>query len=237
MKKGVIISSEAPEGVIEALIREGFTIFRLPPCPELSPPVCSHPDMLVLPLGDFLFTYESYYNKYPEVTESAAAFAGLKVATVKKPPESIYPGDIALNALVLSEYIFGLAGHIAEELLLYTQERGLVFTPVKQGYARCSCALLSSPAVITADPSLYRAAQEKGIEALLISKGGIKLPGYDCGFIGGASGLFGNCLYFAGDIKKHPDYSKMHRFALEHKTVPVSLSDKELIDIGGMIFI
>ena len=54
-QKLAIVDGRIPCDMLMALRARGFLTVALPPCPTLSEPVASHPDMLMLPLGDLLF--------------------------------------------------------------------------------------------------------------------------------------------------------------------------------------
>ena len=110
---------------------------------------------------------------------------------------------------------------------------------VRQGYCACAAAACADGALITSDSGIASAASRAGIPCLIIRKGHISLPGYggwDEGFIGGASGLFGDRLFFSGDPLSHPDGEAIYDFCREHKTKPVPLTGGKLFDGGGILF-
>jgi len=76
-----------------------------------------------------------------------------------------------------------------------------------------------------------------GIDCILVSKDDIYLPGYDCGFIGGASVVLDDKVCFFGDVKKHRDYEKMLEFVRKYDKDVISLSDEKLTDIGGAVVV
>jgi hypothetical protein len=91
--------------------------------------------------------------------------------------------------------------------------------------------------VLTADPALQKALRANDEGVVPLRKGGIELPGYDCGFIGGASVVTQDGVCFFGKIEDHPDYEAIKDFVgLEGKKV-ISLSDEKLTDIGGAVII
>ena len=92
--------------------------------------------------------------------------------------------------------------------------------------------------MITADPSIYSAALNAGLDALFINNpdGAIRLDGYSCGFIGGASGVCKNTVYFSGDISLHPNGKAIRDFCQKHKKAVLSLSKEPLCDIGSILF-
>ena len=79
---------------------------------------------------------------------------------------------------------------------------------VRQSYVKCSCIVLDDKAMITSDPSIYRALNGT-FDVLKTSNENIFLNGFSCGFIGGASGVVDNTILFCGDIRKHKDYNNI----------------------------
>ena len=149
-----------------------------------------------------------------------------------------YPQNIALNAAKVGKYIICRVDSLDDRVKAYCKANNFTLINVKQGYAKCSCAVVSDNAVITEDVGIYRTLSETDIEVLLIGKGSVTLEGADCGFIGGASGYdkSKNSLYFCGDIYEHPDYDKIKGFCDKHGTNIECLTDAKLLDIGGIVF-
>ena len=126
---------------------------------------------------------------------------------------------------------------VSKQALEYCAEQGYSIINVNQGYVRCTACPLSDDAVITADPSIKNALSPLGIDVLSISYGGVRLDGYDYGFIGGACGVTEDCVFFAGDVTTHPDADRIVEFCRKHKKEVVSLFDGELLDVGSIFFI
>ena len=130
-----------------------------------------------------------------------------------------YPSDISLNALPLTtprgRFLLCRSDMLAPELRRASEESGREVVDVRQGYTHCSVCTVADGRIITADRGIARRAEELGAEVLLISSGGIKLPPYDTGFIGGASVRVGSCLIFFGEPKKHPDGERILGFCRE----------------------
>lgn len=143
-----------------------------------------------------------------------------------------YPNDVALNALRLSDTVYGLESAVSSMI----RERAKRFVPVRQGYTRCSCAAIRENAVITADRGLASVLKKDGADVLTIRPGYILLEGYDYGFIGGAGGKISENEYvFFGDVTAHPDYPEMKDFAAAHGVRLIPLSSEPLTDYGGLI--
>ncbi len=225
-----------PDVCVSELLRLGFELVLLPPLPDLSPPIASHTDLLVLPIGKTILTHARYAT-IAERELSRIAEHGYKIEVCNTAIGDTYPRDVALCACVTDKYLICNVKHTAPEAIALAQAAGLKLVGVSQGYAKCSCAVLSDGAIITADAGIYNAICSSGGDALLISAGHIFLPPYKYGFIGGASGLCADTLFFAGSIETHPDCRQIVDFCSHHKTRVYSLSDDGLFDVGSMIFI
>ena len=84
---------------------------------------------------------------------------------------------------------------------------------------------------------MAKVLNDNGIEVTLIREGHISLPPHEYGFIGGASGVFENKVYFFGDIKTHPDSDIIEEALRRAGLEPISLSSEPLCDLGGIVFL
>ena len=131
--------------------------------------------------------------------------------------------------------LFANTKHAGAEPVDFAARNGIAAVHVKQGYAKCS-SMTVGDAVITADTGIYRAAISHGLDALLISPGGVGIEKYGTGFIGGASGALcrGKTAVF-GNILSHTDGEKMLAFANARGEEIISLGESELFDYGGIV--
>ena len=148
-----------------------------------------------------------------------------------------YPLNVPLNAAQVGKMIICRTDILDKQASEYARRNNYELIHVRQGYAKCSCAVVSDRAIITADHGIERTLKGSKIDVLLTEQGRVRLDGADYGFIGGASGYdrASRTLYFTGNIRKHPDYERINRLCTNHGTKIVSLTDDELIDIGGII--
>ena len=208
----------------------GFAVIRLPCFRGLSSPVCAHSDLLLFPCGEEIFTFRSYYEENRSLLDSF----GRRVICVSMEPCGNYPSEAMLDALAVGDTLYGKKGAVAPELMA----RYSRFCNVKQGYTRCSVALIAPNAAITADRGIADALRSNGVQVLQISPGGIALPGYDSGFIGGAGGSLGEGRYaFFGNWRLHPDARDIAAFAAQHDVSLISLSEEPLTDYGGLVLL
>ena len=189
-----------------------------------------HSDLSVCHIGGERFVtadnaFEYYVNKLP----------GAKIIRGETAIKSPYPYDAAYCAAVFSH--FAVANEkLTDRVLLEILKSEFTFINVKQGYAKCNICPVAENAVMTEDLGIYKKLSEY-MDVLLLDPGKVRLPGYGCGFIGGAAGLIGDKkLYFNGRISDRADYSRIMLF-LEKYSVSVLTNDYPLTDIGSIIAI
>lgn len=210
-------------------------VVELPPFFALDSRVASHPDMLIFRLGDKLFVSKDYYGEAKETIDYIIKKASLGLVITDDTFGAEYPNDVKFNAFVIGNTLIGNTNSISTRLKAYAESVGTKLTNVKQGYAKCSTVVLGE-AVISADKGICEEVKKIGFEALQISPDGVSLDGYGCGFIGGASGVFENKVFFCGDIAKHPDFKPISDFCRAHGYEVISLSEEPLYDVGTILF-
>ncbi len=144
----------------------------------------------------------------------------------------VYPADVPLCICATGRYT------IYNKYTAYgpaVTAAGGIPVHVRQGYTRCAAAIVDERSIVTADASVSRAAKNVGMDVLTITPGHIILDGYDTGFIGGASFMIEDTMYFTGTLDEHPDKERIVRFVTEHGKRPVFLTDRPIFDIGGAI--
>ena len=226
------VVSGKERALAEGLRRFGVrTLSTLPAAALGEGSVATHPDMLLCHLeGKDILLDPSQRFLIPvlekhmfEVQISSAKLCGK------------YPNDCRLNCARVGDRVF-YGPSAAPELLAFWERTGKTMYPVRQGYCKCGLCIVSEEAVITADPGLAAAAGHAGLAVLTIRPGYIRLPGYDYGFLGGASGkLAPDILGFYGEIAGHPDYENIRAFASEHGVSLLSLCGGDLRDCGGIL--
>ncbi len=234
----VVLDIRTPEPVRAALREKGFSVIPLPPHPALPAPVASHPDMLVFFAPDGVCCTESYLKIADKELRAITEIIQKPIVAVKDEYGNRYPGDILFNAALVGDNLFCLKEHTCPRLLSL---KGIKTCAVKQGYAKCSTLPIGSGSLITEDPSIARVAQANGLEVLRIDAHNVCLPGYDTGFLGGASSFapYQNMkeIYFCGDLNRHQNAESIQQFIVKHGFTPISLSSDPLLDVGTMFFI
>lgn len=220
-----------------ALLKRGLHVIKMPRCEGLSAPIASHPDMLLFLHNGHLISSADYCERYPYVFSDIRELGeNISMTFTEDIQKKEYPLDAIFNALTVGNYIFYKEDAISPAIKEYAMSAHLTAIPTKQGYPACT-TLAFGMAAITADLGMAKVMREVGIKVTLIENGGISLPPYEYGFIGGAAGVFGKEVFFLGDLDTHPSCELIKKAILDEGYAPISLSDESLCDLGRILFI
>ena len=231
----LIVDNRISDKCEKALERDGFYLIKLPPDPSLSEAISSHPDTLLFHAEGEIITTADYCDAaayiFSDIREMKPE---VKVSFTSEVRGKKYPTDCIMNALVIGRRIFCKSDTVSKSIIDFADRHGYEIVHTNQGYPACS-VLAFGGCAITADQGIASVMAENGVRVTLISRGGISLPPYEYGFIGGTSGVVGRKIYFFGNLDSHPD-GKIIREAIEREGFEaISLSDEELHDVGGII--
>ena len=211
----------------QSLAAQGLAVFWLPDNAAVDPRLAGHADLSVFVSGRQAVAAEGIY---PHIVN----FLTNREYTVSRSNRQgpVYPNDAGLCVCGTGKYTIYDPETVDPAVLDILDD---VPVAVRQGYARCAAAVVDDHSIITADAGVSRAAKNAGMDVLDIAAGHIALDGYDTGFIGGASFLLNNNVYFTGTQDEHPDRDRIIRFIAERGKKPVFLTDRPIFDIGGAI--
>ena len=232
--KRVIVDERIDRECERGLLERGFDIIKLPRSEELQTPVSGHPDMLLFVGKSRLVCHEGYYKMARDIIDRIAD-GGFQITLTDEKWSADYPNDVLFNAAPVGKRLICNERSVSKKLSeIYGREN---IVGVKQGYAKCATVVVGDNGIITADPSIAKAAMAAGIDTLVLSGSYTRLDGYDTGFLGGASGDDGECVFFTGNIDLHPEADQMREFCKKQGREVCSLSKAPLYDYGSLIFI
>ena len=220
-----------PPSTVEMLERWNYTALKIPKCQSLSEPVSCHPDMLFSVLGERrVLTDRVYFESNTAFFDRLIGY-GVEVSISQGCLSEKYPCDILFDAIKTDSLLVGNLKFTAPELFV----QGVKTVNVKQGYALCSTLLLDG-AAISADAGICKTLSENGYDILKITPGDIQLPGYGCGFVGGASAVLSEerVVVFFGDVYSHKDGEKIVAFCEKHGYKVCQDKVLPLTDYGGV---
>lgn len=224
----LIMSDKYPQ-FCDELTKAGQRITACDKIDAFSEPEQKHADMQILRIKDKIFILNECVDLKNKLSDKSLIFCKHNV-------KKNYPENILLNCLFINNKLFAKLDSTDENVLKYCKNNNIEAVNVNQGYTRCSTLAVNDKAAITSDKSIEKALKSNGVEVLLISAGSIVLEGYNYGFIGGASVVIEDTVYFFGNIKAHPDFEKIKEFCLKHNSkLEILCENMPLTDIGGAV--
>lgn len=229
----VIVDGRISVEMKSKLKKMNINIIPTIPCKEVSEPISYHPDITIHPINhNTLIVAPNVFDYY----EDKLRGMGIKIIKGETKLGKDYPEDIAYNVGRVGKFAVHNFKYTDEKLKYYLKKENLEFIDIRQGYTKCSMAIIDNIAIITADYPMYRILSINGIDVLLVSPGYIDLKGYSHGFMGGATGnLSEDVVLFSGNFDTHPDKNKIFNFVKKYNKKIVWLSDKKIMDIGTII--
>ena len=232
------VDSRIGPELIRGLMLQGYRVNTLPPMSDLPKPMASHTDMLIARLGDDLITYADYCDSAAfALTDVLAEAPHLRMHFCDERPGAVYPDDARLNVLAMGKTLFCKEDSVSPYLLRLARERGYSIVPVRQGYPACTVLKLNEDAAITADEGMAKILEGSDIRVYRIQNGGISLPPYEYGFIGGAAGVHRGKVFFLGNHATHPSYKQIEDAIRAEGLTSVALGGGGLVDLGGILFV
>ncbi|MGN0178347.1 MAG: DUF6873 family GME fold protein [Monoglobaceae bacterium] len=189
----------------------------------------AHPDIQIH------FVNENTAVAAPEVYDYYVQILPRYISLIKgfSPIGFTYPKNCAYNIARVGSNIICNIKYAEPKIIELYKSMGCRIINVRQGYAKCSICPISETTFITEDPGIYKTVSPLSeITVKLIPCGSVRLNGYDCGFIGGASGLCGDTAVFCGNAFKNPCLKKI---AEEAKLKTYMLSNDDLYDYGSIL--
>jgi hypothetical protein len=232
MKKAAIIDPRTPADVTGNLAVMGFEIIPIPLIDHVSEPICGHPDIQIFLHGENAFIHP---DASPAFISSIAEYCNVTICGTEL--RAAYPGDVVYNVLCTGGIAIHRVDSTEPSIRQYFLDNNINLIHTNQGYTRCSTLIVDDKSIITADRSIHKSASAAGLDSLLIEPGYIALPGYDYGFIGGASGRFDNTILLTGRIDHHPDFIRIRDY-IEMRGIELKiLSENRAIDTGSILIL
>lgn len=224
----VIMSDFLSDAVSELRNNYHISVTVPEPIPEITGSERFHADMGVCHLGKEKFLIEGSNAPVKKMLNDMNAEYETVIGIT-----AAYP---LLNACINGNTIICNTKKIDKRIIDHAVSNRMKILHTNQSYTKCSVAIISENAIITADKGIASLCRNESTDVLLIKEGSIELKGYPYGFIGGCCGkLSPDIIAFSGKIKDHPDYDNIRAFSESHNVNIISLSNKPLYDVGGIL--
>lgn len=227
-----ILAGENMKPYEKALTDMCIHILYSEPLPALTGSLSLHLDLAVLPFSNKDFILDKSQHRLYKVLPSF----GIQPQYANSGVEKGYPQEACLNCVRIGNSLFGNPKTIDKKIIELCKNNSVSFCAVKQGYTKCSVAVVSPNAVITDDSGIARAAGADKLDVLLVKKGSVHLQGFPYGFIGGCCSLVSkDIMLFTGNVQNHINADEICAFLRNYHIYPVSLTNGDLTDVGSFI--
>lgn len=230
----VIIDGRVSEEIINNLKSLNIkTIIPTIKCKDVDDSISFHPDIVMHPINhDTLIVAPNVFDYYDEKLKGM----GIKLIKGTTNLNREYPLDIAYNIGRVDNYAFHKIEYTDQVVKSHFKNEKIEMIDIKQGYSKCSMAIINNSSIITSDNGIYAKLVSLGIDALLIDSGHIILEKQKYGFIGGTIGnLSQDILIFSGNIDDHPNKIEIENFIKQKEVEIIYLSKEKIIDVGTII--
>ncbi|WP_027626868.1 DUF6873 family GME fold protein [Clostridium lundense] len=231
--KHIIVDYRISEEEELSLVKLGYKILKCPPSNHLYEAVCGHPDMLMHIIdNENVIVHQDMNLDFINILKSL----NYNVLLSSNKLIDKYPYDIILNAVNFKNCFMHNIKYTDKTLLKKINYKKII--NVKQGYTKCSTAIIKDTGIITSDNAIASIMKEENIDVLLLPPGDIILPGLNYGFIGGCCGMIDeNIIAFYGNLKYYAYGKEVMNFLYKHDVKPIFLHDGKLIDRGSIFVI
>lgn len=196
----------------------------------LNAPIDTHPDIQIhFVREDIAVCPPEVYGYYEErLPQGIELIKGQSLGRT-------YSSHTAYNVARVGNYVICNIKFTDRKIIDFYKKAGYEIINVNQGYAKCNICVLNECAVITEDKGIAKVLSEYDLDVLLIDAGGVRLEGFEYGFIGGASGKIGENIVFTGDIKLHPQFEDILKFFKKHGIIYLTAGNNSLCDYGSLL--
>ena len=229
----VIISGEASEEVISKLRELRLDIVKTIKHPNLNPSISFHPDMFIHPINHNSLVIEPLvYDYYKDLLSGYK----LKLIRGSKKIGQRYPENIPYNVARIKDYYIHNCKYTDESIRNHYRDKNIGPINIRQGYSKCSLAVVGEDHIITSDKPSYNILESMGFNPLLISPGNIQLEGMNYGFIGGCIGALNNeTILLSGSLSYHPDKELIRAYLDDLNKSIIELYSGPLVDLGSIL--
>jgi uncharacterized protein YlzI (FlbEa/FlbD family) len=217
-----------------ALSKFGLTTLLCPKHNNLYNAISSHPDIQMFILNKKHLIVQKNLD---ELLMNKLIKLGKKVTLSEEDLASEYPHDIILNCFILGDLFLHNLKY-TDSKILESLDTHIKKINVKQGYTKCSTAIVNERAVITNDSGIAKALIKEKVDVLYLPHGDIVLEDMNYGFIGGCCGLLDEKnIAFFGSLDKYIYGEQVKDFLRKHRVEYHYLMDEKLTDRGSLLMI
>lgn len=205
-------------------------LYEINKCEKLYPEISSHVDIHCCKIGDQLIVSNHILN----IQNCIYGESNLS---------STYPNDIAYNLCIIGKNAIHNFKYTDKKILELLDIKNYNKINIKQGYSKCSIAVIDSNSAIVTDSKIANILSKNNIDVLLLDKAiekNIHLLNNNnystmTGFIGGCISRIDDYIFVSGDLSKIDVDNKIRTFISNKGLSLIDFPGEDIIDYGGII--
>lgn len=228
-----IVDGRASDEIIKNLNSLGLKTIKTIKYEGVDESIAYHPDIVMHPINyRTLVIAPEVFDFYREELREY----DLKLIQGETRLGKEYPEDIAYNVARIGNLALHNTKYTDPLLKYQLGKENIELINVRQGYTKCSLAVMGEDIGITSDWAIYNKLKQLGYKILMIRPGSIELEGQAYGFVGGAHGnLDKNKTFLSGSIDQHPNREEILNFIGENGVELEILSREKIRDLGTIM--
>ena len=214
----------------------GYRLIEINSNKKLYPEISSHTDIFCTKIKNNLIIETSQYDLIKNnITNEIDVIKGNSIV------ENNYPQDIKYNVCILGKYAIHNFNYTDSRIKEILQKEKYNLINVKQGYTKCSIAVIDENSIIISDKGLYEELKQYNFDILFLNyKLNIKLLNEGKfssmnGFVGGAISRIGDNIFISGNLNEIDRKNEIRNFIQKRNLHIISFKDLDVIDYGGII--
>lgn len=234
MNKKLIIDNRMRNVEKNYLVKLGYSIIQLEKQVSMYEEISSHVDVFFAKITNKIIVEPNLYDIFKKYTENI-----IKGNTILK---DSYPFDIAYNVCNIGKNVIHNFKYTDTKILEIIKKENLNMINIKQGYSKCSIAVIDSNSAIVTDKKIAEILIKNKIEVLLIDDDlDIKLLKNNGkysnmkGFIGGCITRIEDKVVIFGELSKIDKNEKIRKFIESRNIKIIEFRGMDVIDYGGIL--
>ena len=230
----VVIDGRVDESIIKSLNDLNIDVILTARHPDVYEAIAYHPDIMLHHIADKRMVVAP---NTPQPLIDSLENIGMQIILGVTKLKEKYPATIPYNVARVGKFAFHNKKYTDPLLRRLLEDEGVLLIDVKQGYTKCLTCIANENSIITSDIGICNAAEEMGLDALLIEQDeAISLKPFSMGFFGGATGLIAkNILAVTGNIKNMKSFLIIKDFLEMRGIKLVFLSNQGANDVGSIL--
>ena len=227
----IIVDSKMRNIEKEKLKSLGYELYEISPNPNLYFEISSHVDIHCAKINNSIIADKTL--KFENIIYGNSIL------------KNTYPFDIPYNICIVGNSAIHNFKYTDSKILEILEKEKFIKINIKQGYSKCSIAVIDENSVIVTDKTIANILKEHNLNVLLIPENitqnihlyknsNLEYSNMH-GFIGGCISRIDNYIFVSGDLKKIDPNDEIKNFIISKNLKIINFPELDIIDYGGIL--